>query len=87
MYVCISPTNNQGTNQPNIGIMCYHEVGLEVRIPIWQYTKKNNLEYYFQKNAWIAWVSHYAIYITQYYDNTFNIDGWYLKNISQTPLL
>jgi hypothetical protein len=36
---------------------------------------KNNLEYYFQKNTWIACVIHYAIYITQYYDNTSNIDG------------
>ena len=40
IVIYISPTNNQGTNQPNIGSMCYHEVGLEVRIPIWQYTQR-----------------------------------------------
>jgi hypothetical protein len=34
IYIYISPINNQGTNQPNIGSMCYHDVGLEVRIPI-----------------------------------------------------
>ena len=74
ILIYISPTNNQGTIQPNIVSMCYHEVGLEVRIPIWKYTQRIIWNITFKKTHGLhEWVNPCVL---RHMDTKFDLVLW-----------